>query len=49
MIEFVSNWVDLKSKEGSVDTLYDYWMLGGAVKSKEPRWSIIRDILHWID
>lgn len=49
MIEFVSNWVDLKRKEGSVDSLYDYWMLGGVIKSKEPRWSIIRDVLHWID
>jgi ABC-type amino acid transport substrate-binding protein len=49
MIEFVSNWVDLKRKEGSVDTLYDYWMVGGAVESKKPRWSIIRDVLHWID
>jgi Na+/H+-dicarboxylate symporter/ABC-type amino acid transport substrate-binding protein len=49
MIEFVSNWVDLKQKEGSVEALYDYWMLGGAVKNTEPRWSIIRDVLHWID
>ena len=49
MIEFVSNWVDLKQKEGSVEALYDYWMLGGAVKNTQPRWSIIRDVLHWID
>ena len=49
MIEFVSNWVDLKRKEGSVESLYDYWMLGGVAKSEEPRWSIIRDVLHWID
>ena len=49
MMQFVSNWVDLKQKEGTVDRLYNYWMLGGASQRREPRWSIIRDVLGWID
>ena len=49
MIEFVGNWVDLKKKEGTVGELYDYWMMGGVSKRAEPRWSIIRDVLHWIE
>ena len=49
MMEFVSNWADLKKKEGTIDDLYDYWMLGGASKSHEPRWSIIRDVLGWVE
>ncbi len=49
MVEFTSNWIDLKTKEATVEALYDYWMLGGASKQKKPRWSIIRDVLHWVD
>jgi len=49
MMEFVGNWIDLKKKEGTVDGLYEYWMLGGVSKRHEPRWSVIRDVLGWID
>jgi ABC-type amino acid transport substrate-binding protein len=49
MVEFISNWVDLKRSEGTTDQLYQYWMLGGVTNKKEPRWSIIKDVLHWID
>jgi len=49
MMVFVSNWIDLKRKDGSVDALYDYWMLGGASRQSEPRWSVIRDVLGWVD
>ncbi len=49
MVQFVSNWIDLKRKDGTIDRLYDYWMLGGAARANTPRWSILRDVLHWID
>jgi ABC-type amino acid transport substrate-binding protein len=49
MMEFVGNWIDLKRKEGTIDQLYDYWMLGGVSKRYEQRWSIIRDVLGWVD
>lgn len=49
MMQFVSNWVELKQKEGTIDALYEYWMLGGAAKSYSPRWSVIKDVLGWVD
>jgi ABC-type amino acid transport substrate-binding protein len=49
LMEFVGNWIDLKRKDGSIDELYDYWMLGGASRKKEPRWSVIRNVLGWVD
>lgn len=48
MIEFVNNWIELKRMEGTIDRLYDYWMLGGVAEPREPRWSIVRDVLGWI-
>ena len=49
MMEFVSNWVELKRSEGTTDRLYQYWMLGGVTQKKEPRWSIVKDVLHWVE
>jgi Na+/H+-dicarboxylate symporter/ABC-type amino acid transport substrate-binding protein len=45
----ISNWIDLKRKDGSIEELYQYWMLGGVTSNKQPRWSVIRDVLGWIE
>jgi ABC-type amino acid transport substrate-binding protein len=47
--DFVDSWIDLKRKDGSIESEYQFWMQGGAAKIKQPRWSIIRDVLGWID
>jgi ABC-type amino acid transport substrate-binding protein len=44
---FVNTWVELKKKDGTIDSLYKYWILGRDAAPKQPRWSIIRDVLHW--
>ena len=44
---FVSTWIDLKKKDGTVQALYDHWILGRDAGAKAPRWSILRDVLHW--
>lgn len=49
MMEFVSSWIELKRMDGTIDDLYDYWMLGGAAEPREPRWSVIRNVLGWVD
>ena len=49
MMEFVSNWIELKKSEGTIEQLYEYWMHGGATEMKTPRWSVIRDVLGWVD
>jgi hypothetical protein len=37
-------------ENGFVDQNYEYWMLGGAAKSdRPPRWSVIKDMLKWVD
>ena len=44
---FLSTWIDLKKKDGTIQALYDHWILGRDAKAKAPRWSILRDVLHW--
>lgn len=47
--DFVSHWIELQQKNGSIEKLYNHWILGKSVSNKQPRWSIIRDVLHWVD
>jgi hypothetical protein len=28
--------------------LYDYWILGKNAVPTPPRWSVIRNVLHWV-
>ena len=46
---FISTWVEMNIKNGSVDGLFQHWIGGGGVKPREPRWSVIRNVLHWVD
>jgi Na+/H+-dicarboxylate symporter/ABC-type amino acid transport substrate-binding protein len=46
---FVSEWTRLKKKDGTVDALFDHWIGGAGAAPSEPRWSVIRDVLHWIE
>lgn len=49
MDEFLDNWVMLKQNAGTLNTIYDYWILGKGATPREPRWSVIRNVLHWVD
>jgi len=44
---FLSTWIDLKKKDGTVEALYDHWILGRDAEARAPRWSILRDVLGW--
>jgi ABC-type amino acid transport substrate-binding protein len=44
---FVETWVALKQKDGTLARLYDHWILGKGAADREPRWSVIRNVLHW--
>ena len=47
--EFLNKWIDIKKRDGTVNLLYNYWILGHDPKPKQPRWSIVRDVLHWVE
>jgi ABC-type amino acid transport substrate-binding protein len=46
---FMNTWIDLKRKDRTIDTLYAYWVLGRDAAPSRPRWSIMRNVLHWVD
>jgi ABC-type amino acid transport substrate-binding protein len=49
IINFLNGWIDLKRKDETIDKLYDHWILGRGAEKKEPRWSIIKNVLHWVE
>jgi Na+/H+-dicarboxylate symporter len=49
LVDFINAWLDLKKKDGTIDILYEYWILGKGADKKDKRWSVIRNVLHWVD
>jgi ABC-type amino acid transport substrate-binding protein len=47
--DFVDAWVTMQQARGNVSRGYDYWVLGKGTERREPRWSIARDVLGWIE
>ncbi len=47
--EFMEHWIELKQSNGTIRNLYDYWVLGRGAQPKQPRWSVIRNVLHWVE
>jgi Na+/H+-dicarboxylate symporter len=46
---FINTWISLKREDGTLEVLYKYWILGQNAAPQRPRWSIIRNVLHWVD
>jgi len=46
---FLNTWIELKRRDGTIDALYGHWILGKQAGKRQPRWSIMRDVLHWVD
>jgi ABC-type amino acid transport substrate-binding protein len=46
---FMNTWIALKRKDGTLDAAYKHWILGQNALPRQPRWSIIRNVLHWVD
>jgi Na+/H+-dicarboxylate symporter/ABC-type amino acid transport substrate-binding protein len=47
--KYLDNWVELKRKDGTIDSLFRHWINGEGAVTTEPRWSIVRDVLGWIE
>jgi Na+/H+-dicarboxylate symporter/ABC-type amino acid transport substrate-binding protein len=48
MTALVDTWIDLKQKDDTVNVLFRHWILGEDSTPREPRWSVLRNVLHWV-
>lgn len=49
LIDLVNTWITLKKSDQTIERLYDHWILGKRSGPTEPRWSVIRNVLGWVD
>lgn len=47
--DWMNAWLGLKQQDGTIESLFDYWVQGKVAAAQPPRWSVIRDVLHWVD
>src|SRR6185312_14879786 len=47
MVHFVNYWLELRRADGMRQREIDYWLLGRPRAATTPRWSILRNVLHW--
>ena len=46
---FLNTWIEFKRRDRTLDRLYDHWILGKPPENAAPRWSVIRDVLGWVE
>jgi Na+/H+-dicarboxylate symporter/ABC-type amino acid transport substrate-binding protein len=49
LVDYVNALVELKKGDGTFRKLYDYWVMGQFAADTQPRWSVVRNVLHWVD
>jgi len=49
LLNFMNSWLELQKGSGKIDSIYDYWIQGHNASPKQPRWSVIKDVLHWVE
>ena len=49
-LRFINNWIKLKIQDNFYQKQYDYWIMGKSSQTHQKiRWSIIRNVLHWVE
>jgi Na+/H+-dicarboxylate symporter/ABC-type amino acid transport substrate-binding protein len=48
-VSFLNTWIELKRRDGTIEALYGHWILGKQAGKRQPRWSIMRNVLHWVE
>jgi ABC-type amino acid transport substrate-binding protein len=41
-------WLRMENDYGQLQEKYNYWVLGETPSATEPRWSVVRNVLHWV-
>ncbi len=49
MENLLDHWIELRRKDRTITKLQDYWVYGRKDGEEKPRWSIVRDVLGWVD
>ena len=45
----VNNWIELKRRDGTIAALFRHWIMGQSPERERRRWSVVRNVLHWVN
>jgi hypothetical protein len=45
LLNLVDSWITTKLESGYVSKLFDHWVMGKQPDDREPRWSILRNVI----
>jgi len=45
LVHFINTWIELKKKDRTIAAFYDHWILGKHAVTKQPRWSVLHNVL----
>jgi Na+/H+-dicarboxylate symporter len=48
-LPLLNYWIKMERDYGELDSKYNYWILGKNPEENESRWSVVRNVLHWIN
>ncbi len=46
-LDYLNQWLRLQKTSGAAQSQFSYWVLGKTPLRQTPRWSIVRNVLHW--
>ena len=49
LLNFLNNWIQIKKNGTQMKAAYNFWILGRGAVPKQPRWSVIRNVLKWVE
>jgi len=49
LVHFINEWLVLKQEQGFAYRQRQYWFLGKEYNPEVKRWSVLRDVLHWVE
>ena len=47
--DLLDTWIVLKEHDQTIDRFYEYWVLGSDEANARPRWSVVRNVLGWVE
>ena len=49
LLDFVNAWLELKKSDRTFNEYYGHWIRGKGAETRGPRWSVVRNVLGWVE
>ena len=49
LLEYLNEWITVQQSLHTFERAYEYWVLGRGAQQHKPRWSVLRNVLGWVE